>query len=618
MSVVRVGDLRPSQLLWAFGVGAVVDLPNYSVVVNGLDDWNENQCVPIGEERLLAAVRSRLGAQVSQLRSAPVPPDSTGGYDPFGDGARIGVPVSPFPRWLRCPVCQALGEVGTGVFKHKPDLFRPDRNQYVHETCPKSLKRPPTAVPARFVVACADGHLDDFPWRYFAHRGPSSCRGSLSFFEQGASLETRNLFVKCTGCDQPSRSMIDAFGEAGTKSLPLCRGHHPHLGTFDAGCGRRLRAMLLGASNGWFPEPLTLLAVPTKEGKLAQLVDEQWLKLDAVTTLEILAAFRKAGMLGALAEFTDDEIFEAIEEKRSADGGSGGDDEVLDLKTPEWHVFADPKPALNGRDFRLSAVDPPAQFSDRIESVVLAERLREVNALVGFTRIQPPGETHAAHGGAKRGPLVHGHPPTWVPATEVRGEGIFLRFAEERVAEWLTERAVSDRDGQLRQANAEWRAARKVEPIDAGYPGILYVLLHSFAHALMRELVLECGYGAASVRERIYASRSDGSPGMAGVLVYTAAPDSEGTLGGLVRLGHPQELGRLVRQALERARLCASDPLCSEHDPVKDVSLHGAACHACLFAPETSCENGNRFLDRALLATTFRDLGTSFFDSVAS
>jgi hypothetical protein len=103
---------------------------------------------------------------------------------------------------------------------------------------------------------------------------------------------------------------------------------------------------------------------------------------------------------------------------------------------------------------------------------------------------------------------------------------------------------------------------------------------------------------------------------MAGVLVYTAAPDSEGTLGGLVRLGNPEELGRLVRQALERARLCASDPLCSEHDPVKDVTLHGAACHACLFAPETSCEVGNRFLDRALLVTTFRDLGTAFFESV--
>src|SRR5262249_59204557 len=128
---------------------------------------------------------------------------------------------------------------------------------------------PPPAVPARFVVACADGHLDDFPWRYFVHRGPSDCKGALSFYEQGASLETRNLWVKCTGCNTPDRSMIEAFGEAGHTSLPRCRGHHPHLGTFGEGCGQALRAMLLGASNGWFPETLTLLAVPTKEGRLA-------------------------------------------------------------------------------------------------------------------------------------------------------------------------------------------------------------------------------------------------------------------------------------------------------------------------------------------------------------
>ena len=66
----------------------------------------------------------------------------------------------------------------------------------------------------------------------------------------------------------------------------------------------------------------------------------------------------------------------------------------------------------------------------------------------------------------------------------------------------------------------------------------------------MRELALECGYSASSIRERIYASAPDNG-GMAGVLLYTAAPDSEGTLGGLVRLGEPKTLGRLVRQALE-------------------------------------------------------------------
>jgi hypothetical protein len=100
---------------------------------------------------------------------------------------------------------------------------------------------------------------------------------------------------------------------------------------------------------------------------------------------------------------------------------------------------------------------------------------------------------------------------------------------------------------------------------------------------------------------------------MAGVLVYTAAPDSDGTLGGLAQLGQPDRLGELIAQALARARICASDPLCAEHVPDHDRSLHGAACHACSFVAETSCEIGNRYLDRSLLVPTLAGTDLSFF-----
>jgi hypothetical protein len=101
---------------------------------------------------------------------------------------------------------------------------------------------------------------------------------------------------------------------------------------------------------------------------------------------------------------------------------------------------------------------------------------------------------------------------------------------------------------------------------------------------------------------------------MAGILIYTAASDSEGTLGGLVQLGHPVTLGRQIQNAMESMRICGSDPLCAEHSPAADGrAIHGACCHACLFAPETSCEKGNRFLDRSTLVATFAAKGTKFF-----
>ncbi len=198
--------------------------------------------------------------------------------------------------------------------------------------------------------------------------------------------------------------------------------------------------------------------------------------------------------------------------------------------------------------------------------------------------------------------------PRWLPCSEVRGEGIFLRLPEDRVAAWEHEYHGSDSAQALRQAHRDWRERRNLPP-DDGWPGERYVLLHSLAHALIRELALECGYTASSLRERIYASAGSDDEPMAGVLIYTAAADSEGTLGGLVSLGEPDELGPLLRNALERAQLCSSDPLCAEHDPRSDGSVHAAACHACQFASETSCERGNRFLDRATLVSTLADAG---------
>lgn len=609
---VRVGELRPSQLLWAYGCGSLVDLPQVSVVVMGLNFWDPTNCMPIGEDRLLVAVRRVLGPQVARLLGPPIRTGDDGPYNPFTPEARIGVPVSPFPRWLRCPYCGRMSEVGSGLFELKSEPYRPDRTRFVHANCDKVKGSPPTAVPARFLVACRGGHLDDFPWHYFVHGGPSDCPGPLKFFEQGASLQTENLWVRCERCDS-SRSMVDAFGERGQQLLPMCRGRHPHLGRADASCDERLRPVLLGASNSWFPVTLTVLAIPTKGDKLAQLLaDKSDLFSDVESQAELGLALKvlgKSGMLGSLGEYKADEIWAALQAMR---GKGGGEEEPRDLKKPEWDAFTSPTPPQNWPDFMVSRIAAPKGLETKFDFTVVAERLREVNAMIGFTRVEPPEE--AKEGGAPppRAPLANGK-PEWIPATEVRGEGIFLRFNSRQLTEWLLRPGVKAREDALLQGHKAFRAARKLSPPEDNFPGITYVLLHTFAHILIRELALECGYSAASVRERIYASGYGQPSDMAGVLVYTAAPDSDGTLGGLAQLGQPDRLGELIAQALARARICASDPLCAEHVSSHDRSLHGAACHACSFVAETSCEIGNRYLDRSLLVSTLAGTDLSFF-----
>lgn len=155
----KVGELRPSQILFSYGVGAVVDLPNLSVMFMGLEDWDSNRAIELGEERLLAAVRRQLGSQVKKLLSPPMPAEDTINSSPVDENARIGLPVAPFPGWMVCPRCRILAPLQSGFFEIKANPYRLDQTRYVHKNCSRSIK-PPSVIPARFLVACIQGHLD--------------------------------------------------------------------------------------------------------------------------------------------------------------------------------------------------------------------------------------------------------------------------------------------------------------------------------------------------------------------------------------------------------------------------------------------------------------------------
>ncbi len=595
MSPYSVGKARPSQLLWTYGPGALIDLPNLSVLTMGLDYWNSNRCPPIEEARLLAAVRGVLGSQVQRLQMPPLDD--------------VGVPVTLFPRWLRCVRCGLLAEYDTGLFEIIPNQYRPDHTRTVHTNCQNGANT--DAVSARFLVACRNGHLDDFPWRWFVHRGPSDCTGTLRFFESGASLQTENLWVKCDECGA-ARSMADAFGQKAKESLPSCRGRHPHLNTYEK-CTEDLRTIILGASNGWFPMTLSVLAIPLENDQLGQLILDGWEYFSDAESVDdikvIVKTLVRAGKFSGIDNWEHCDIWKAVEERRKSRPGTTAISDG-DIKGPEWAVLTSDNPPMDWPHFLSRKTEVPEGYRDRVASVLLLERLREVNALIGYTRVEPPEESDDPE---ERPPMaaLSKEKPTWIPASEVHGEGIFIRFDENAVAKWECQESVQERSEKLENGHRGWRNARRLDP-DKGYPGIRYVMLHTFAHLLIREFALQCGYNAASIRERIYA-RSDCESPMAGVLIYTAAADSDGTLGGLVDLGKTENLRSLIDQALHRAAVCSSDPLCAEHDPSEDRSLHLAACHSCSFVPETSCERGNRYLDRALLVKTMTLSDTAFF-----
>ena len=606
--VKKLGDVRRSQVLHASGVGSVIDLPHLSGMVMGLHRWDApNARTIVQEDRLLAIVRQQLGPQVERLCLPPVPLGDS--RDPLDPENLKGIPVSPFPNWLRCPRCELLSRRDSGHFRLEHNPYRPDRSRFVHSQCARGKS---SSTPARFVVACERGHIDDFPWHEYLGCEKGEGCGPLQFQERGVSAEVADLWVVCSGCDK-RKSMIKAFGDE--RELPECRGKHPHLGNDgDAECGQQLRTLLVGASNLWFGISSTALSLPTQTGRLESLVERHWPVLEKATSREILAAFRDVGTLSAFESWTDDELWAVVEAKRSRTEDAA--EAVVDLKIAEWAAFSRPGAMAKSEDFRLTEVAPPPAYAPEIEQVVLVEKLRVVKALTGFTRIQSPGDFADPSEIPRdiRVPLTRGE-PTWVPAAEVRGEGIFLRVRESALQKYCKRNDLEHLDKAFLDAHAAFRRARKIEPAHGHFPGLRYVVLHTLSHLLIRQLAIDCGYSAASIAERIYSRGPDDPAGpMAGILLYTAAADSEGTLGGLVALGQPAELGRHLTEALRRATLCSSDPLCAEHPPIADArTLHAGACHSCLFVSETSCERGNKFLDRNLVTATMAERIPPFF-----
>jgi len=362
--------------------------------------------------------------------------------------------------------------------------------------------------------------------------------------------------------------------------------------------------LVVGASNQWFAQTLSALAVPQVGASALQAkVEQLWGDLQNVREFAALEFAWTMQQFHALHQWSKDEVFDAIaQHRKTLESGPEGDTAYPDLRTPEWEVFSSPVPPEATDDFTLrrDSQGVPAALADYLADVAQAERLREVRALTGFTRLDAPDPEDPDL--VTRAPLARDR-PAWVPASEVRGEGIFLRIDPALMTAWEDRVRDSDVVREHMAAFKRFRTNRYSDRVPTdfdpmrGWPQARYIALHTLSHLLIRTIALECGYSSASLSERIYSGQDQG-----GILIYTAVPDAEGTLGGLVSLAEPEPLTRITQRALRDALRCSSDPLCAERLPKAPADfLHGAACHACLFVSETTCERGNRFLDRRFI-----------------
>ncbi|WP_034088394.1 DUF1998 domain-containing protein [Streptacidiphilus albus] len=588
----KLGEIRRSQLITTYGVGAMIAVDNESFILTGLDSWDIAEAHPIWEPRLSRP----LGVNHFRLPPAPEP-----------ERARDGVRAARFPVWYSCPNCGDL------------QRFRSFNSPMGKAECGKCQL---DLVPSRFVVACPYGHIDDFPYWKWLHRSADyqrgdaasggSCGGNLTLHAEGSTASLRSVLIGCT-CGVKKVSLEGAFRSRALKDLGIrCTGRSPWLRDApNEFCDAVPRTLQRGSSSAWNPVVHSALSIPPWSEGLYKAVAPYYDRIRDESPADIQVILRYEKFFTHHPEYTAEAVIELVERLNAAKDGPADESPVTG--SPREKIYQEEFRSLNthhpeeGSAQRQDFVcEPPRGGAEAlldlgVERVMLVKRLREVRALQSFTRVEEPS---AADEPRRRAKLSR-EPLGWLPAIEVSGEGVFVTLDPQRLQDWeqqvgyqaafdRAERIRTNHDGLLRS-----RAVDAAKPIPESPASPRFLAVHTLAHILINEWSLDGGYPAASLRERLYVG-----PDMAGILIYTATSDSAGSLGGIVAQGEPGRLRQTLRSALDRARWCSNDPLCMEAEAAGTDSLNLAACHACVLLPETSCEVNNTILDRAALVGT--------------
>jgi hypothetical protein len=587
------GKLRQSQVVTTFGPGAMVDLVDHAVLIGGLNYWRFPQHKKgkgirvIHEPRLRDALAERLRAAGVELHFQAAFREPPSGDD--DDPSEVsGIQALEFPQWFVCQneSCRALTKAIEGLEKKD--------GRYYH-SCSREKKT--ECVPVRFVLACRRGHCSEFPWLWFAHRNrPDRCPSPLLRLTEGPTGDFSEIRVVCACGARESLSQSLA-----PESQPTCNGDRPWLGREGKQvCEEKSRLLVRTASNSYFAQVVSALSIPDPAQELEDAVRGVWdvLKNATTATLQVFRSIDK--VQAAIGRFADMDVMAAVDSLKA-----GKEAPREPIRTAEFVQFLGAKAEQPGdlpqqdEVFFARTARPSPAAPKQVRQLILAHKLREVRAQIGFTRLEASTADLQGEYDMKVESAALGLLTDWLPASEVRGEGVFIAFREDAVQAWEKLPVVVRRAEQLMKGYDAWAATVQEAP---PFPGARFYMLHSLAHLLVTAVSLECGYAASAIRERIYCAAGDSPTPMAAILLSTGTSGQEGTLGGLVEQG--RRITDHLRRAWDLGVLCSNDPVCAGHGPDSDPTerqLEGAACHGCLFVAECSCERFNRYLDRALV-----------------
>lgn len=585
--------------------------------------------------------------------------------------AFLHIPTFRLPRWYVCT------RAPTGANGYRPMVYANADVRRANQIPLPDPPGAGRMVPVRFISICPAGHLDDFPWARWLgcpveEDGQTPRDGHRLSLRDLGGENLSSIRVRCTcGNEQPLTGITRTEGEPDKPDMyrttlteelnrrcgppsGFCCGRRPWIGPneFTRSCGRPIVGALISGSNVYFARTQTSIYIPqsTQAGS-NPLVAELQREVSRLTKFFQIKLRWEAGQRQEAVDLATPPVGRAVPEFRkleedeqdrllreaiaaavagapvlqaAAPRPKGAEPAEVSYRRVEYNALRETYDNRDDPDLRIRQTGVADHLGPYFERVRLVEKLRASRVFLGFDRVKS-GALCGREAATDALSQIFRTPPVndedrWLPGVETRGEGIFIELKEEAIQAWLGRE--EDRAFLRERLGEDYRRRLNSTRFLAPSTGVgdeeglnwaaRYLLVHGLAHALINQLVFECGYSSASLRERLYVS-SDVQAPMAALLIYTAAGDSEGTLGGLVGLGREQRLGSTVAHALRRIAWCSADPVCSEVSAQGPDGSNKAACHACLLLPETSCETINRGLDRAVLVGTPTQPDRGFF-----
>lgn len=610
-------SVRASQVVLQYGVGAMLDFPDQTLMTAAPEFWEEST-ENIYDERL----QKLLGVDCFKIPA---------GADIY-EGEK-GISYVRFPEWYFCPRCRKFQPITEWVkeFQEKSKKAESDPFMIKNVKCTSCNQN---LVVARIITCCEAGHISDFPWIEWVHYKNMGGQKSicshphLKISTSNTSSEgLEGIRIECTSCNARA-SLAGAFDkevfEEIDKKLGIskfrCKGMHPWKTPEKEKCSKYPKTMQRGSSSVYFPVTYSSIVIPPystrmkdkiRNSKTFKGAQDQIMQIsseDRATLIRISldgwvnGIANESGLKKSdIQKFLTDKWISGVQEEQDWD--------KIKYKFEEYDaLLGEIKETGVSNDFVIEKMNGDEYGINAISNVSLVHKIKEVQALLGFTRQQP---YEVSENTAEDSYISIKKAETkWYPAYEVRGEGIFIEFDDDLIKTW--EQSCPEIGKRINDLNSNYANSYYGEMRPRTITS-KYVLLHTLSHLLIRELSFESGYSIASIKERIYCSDTVDGKIMSGILLYTASGDSEGTLGGLVRQGRSDFFSVVFKKAIKTALMCSNDPVCILSKGQGRDSLNLAACHSCSLLPETSCEEFNIFLDRGLLVGTLDNKDIGFF-----